>query len=180
MPGFKPETRFSSQAKEVREDAADTERKFALIDFGDRTFIEKTGGAYKGFVQSHEGRVFEDFCVDRRAHYSEGSKQIIETFVETCGTNELSESEVQTPDQIKAFETMIVELSSSGKELSGPFFIKLHRRNFPSRTTDLARLRLLALAVHQSIVKNWGRYPASELCRQAEVFLEKRGWRKEP
>src|SRR2546427_4797026 len=116
MRGFKPESGFPDQTKEKEAgaDLSERERKVALITFEDRTFIEKTGGACRGFVQTEGGVVFEDFWVDRRAHYSQWRKQVTETFVETCGTNELSESEVQTPNQIEGFETIIVELSSSG------------------------------------------------------------------
>jgi hypothetical protein len=176
MNAFKPESGTAPPNKDIHKESKEQEHEFPCISPKDRSQIERSSGEYRGYVQTDRGRMFEEVWTDRRARYSEEHAGVTEVFVETCGTNSRGEFEVSSADALRGFEVMVVEFSSSGHELAGPHFFKLHPKNFPGKSMSLDALRSVAREVHALLARKAREAARSELYVHAEAFLEERGW----
>jgi hypothetical protein len=177
MPKFSPESPHPRQEPRQTEQAeGKSEREtHLLITFNERRLFEEAGGNYRGFVDTSDGRKFEEFWVGRRAYYDREERKVLETYVETTAADG-EESELDSPEEVKGYEVLIVKRDSSSHEVGQPFFIDLYPKDFKERRISLQELRECATQVHDYALRNAEKNP-QELARGAEEFLRQRGWR---
>ena len=83
-PGSSVESEAKQNSPEDRERHQEKERPLPLINAEEGSFLENTGGEYRGYVQSERGKKeFEDFKLSRVAYYDEHRREVVETFIAT-------------------------------------------------------------------------------------------------
>ena len=133
-----------------------------------------------GYIRSNDGkRKYEQFRVDRRAHYDEDRRTIIEVYVATEAIDEEGENELQRPEDACGFSILIRELSPTGDELARPAILMVRSTDFKDK--DLANSDLLAMAqhVHALLADDALSSTASKLSARARDYLRSLGWRKD-
>jgi hypothetical protein len=105
---------------------AEREPHLPLISTEEQRFIEDTGGEYSGYIRSSDGRTrYEQFQIDRRAHYDEDRRAIVETYIATEIVDREGENELRDPKEAVGFSVMIGQLARSGEELVRPGFLNM-------------------------------------------------------
>src|SRR5580704_16743252 len=100
---------------------AEREPHLPLFSTEEQRFIENTGGEYSGYIRQNDGRTrYEQFQVDRRAHYDEDRRAIVETYIATETVDREGENELRDPKGAFGFSVMIGQLAPSGEELVRP------------------------------------------------------------
>jgi hypothetical protein len=174
MVKFRPEDLTPGQEPAHAENKEQQEGRWPIITFKERQLFEEAGGKYRGFVDTSDGRKFEEFWVGRRAYYDPEERKILETYVETTATDG-EESELEGPEEVSGYEVLIVKRDSHSHEVGKPLVIDLYSRNFPGQRFRTNELRALAVQVHDFLLRNT-EAPLKELARKAEAFLQQKGW----
>jgi len=155
------------------------DRYLPLIDVEEQRFIENTGGEYTGYIRSTRGQQkYERFRIDRRAHYDDDRRAIIETYVATEAIDREGENELDSPEDVSGFSILIRELSESGEELSRPTILKVLLDDFKiERKAQLDAVNW-ERDLHAMVVSGASNSKPEELMAAVRNRLKSLGWNK--
>jgi hypothetical protein len=156
----------------------EAESHFPVVNSEESRFIETTGGAYRGFVETRDGgREFQDYWVTRTSFYDETHKRVVEVLVATDGTNDEGSNELHTSRDLVGFKMMIVRRTQSGEELGSPEFFPVCASDFPAGRLTINELRIKAQKLHKLAVEEAPQLDMHALRSRLEESLREQGWR---
>jgi hypothetical protein len=159
---------------------AERERHLPLINVEEQRFIENTGGAYTGYIRSTQGqRKYERFRIDRRAHYDEDRRAIIETYVATEAIDGEGENELNGPEDVLGFSILIRELSLSGEQLSRPIILKVLFDDFKAEKGTQLDVANLERDLHAMVVNGTSTSKPEELMATVRNTIKSLGWNED-
>jgi hypothetical protein len=151
----------------------------ALIGTEEQRFIESTGGEYSGYIRSNDGRKrYEQFQIDRRAHYDEDRRAIVETYIASETIDREGEKEMGGPDDAFGFSLMIGQLAQSGEELARPEIVLMRPTDFKGKQMTTTDLKALAHKIHVLAYDGASSFSHSELAATVRNYLRSMGWRE--
>jgi hypothetical protein len=157
--------------------SSERESYLPLITAEEQRFIENVGGEYAGYIQSNtDGRHFEQFRVDRRAHYDEERREIVETYIATETIDEDGEKELQSPEAAAGFSIMIEQLAQSGEELASPTIVMVRLTDFKRVAMTVSAMQILAQSVHTFAVDRATSLNQKGLSAAVKDYLLSSGW----
>jgi len=157
--------------------AAEREPHLPLINRAERMFIENAGGEYSGYIRMDEGKkVYERFRVDRRAHYDETRREVIETYNATEAIDRDGENQLHDPEDTAGFSILISELSRSGEELGKPEILMVRSADFGKRRVSAPELEEMARDVHALATQKALTLDSAALRVAVEDYLQSAGW----
>ena len=151
------------------------ERPWPLITFDESTLIDKTGGDFAGFVESPEGRVFEDVMVDRRVRYDYERRGMTTITVTTDAVDREGEA-LSGPSAIARYD-VLVQFDDIQKGATRSFVFSIAADNFPAKRLSTEEIRIIARRVHRVVVEQSSDLSESALQDEAQSLLEQNGWK---
>jgi hypothetical protein len=152
-----------------------------LISTEEQRFIENTGGEYSGYIRSNDGRTrYQQFQVDRRAHYEEDRRAIVETYIATETVDREGENELRNPEDAIGFGVMIGQLAQSGEELMRPEVFLIRPTDFKDQKITTVDLKNLARKVHAFASDRASSLSHVELSAAVKDYLMSMGWHDSP
>jgi len=156
-----------------------TEREphLPLISTEEKRFIEDTGGEYSGYVRSNDGKTrYEQFQVDRRAHYDEDRRAIVETYIATETIDREGENELRDPKDGVGFSVLIGQLAPSGEELVRADVLLIHPTDFNDHRMTTVDFKNLARKVQALASDRASSLSHVELLAAVKGYLRSMGW----
>jgi hypothetical protein len=152
-----------------------------LISLEEKRFIEDTGGEYSGYVRSNDGRTrYEQFQIDRRAHYDEDRRAMVETYIATEAVDREGENELRGPQDAVGFSVMIGQLAQSGEELVRPEIVLIRPTDFKDQRMTTADCKNLARKVQAFASDRASSLSHLELLAAIKDYLQSNGWHGSP
>jgi hypothetical protein len=148
-----------------------------LISTEEQRFIEDTGGEYSGYIRSNDGRTrYEQFQVNRQAHYDEDRRAIVETYIATETVDREGENELRSPEDAVGFSVMIGQLAQSGEELVRPEIFLIRPTDFEGQRMNTVDLKNLAQKVQALASDRASLSGHLELLAVIKDYLRSMGW----
>jgi hypothetical protein len=156
---------------------AEREPHLPLISTEEQRFIEDTGGEYSGFIRSNDGRTrYEQFQIDRRAHYDEDRRAIVETYIATETVDREGENELRDPKDAFGFSVMIGQLAQSGEELVRPEVFLIRPTDFKDQKMTTVDLKNLDRKIQALASDRASSLRHLELLATVKDYLRSTGW----
>jgi len=157
--------------------SAERESYLPLITVDEQRFIEDIGGEYAGYIRSDRGeRRYEQFRIDRRAHYDEERRAIVETYIATEAIDVEGEKDLRSPEAAAGFSIMIEPLARSGEQLARPEIVMIRLTDFKGTPMTARALQDLARRVHAFAADRASSLNHIGLSAAVKDYLRSSGW----